>query len=71
MYSPLDHVGGIKAPVMFISAAQDALCPHEVCTKQRKQALAIELLCVMGVPLPVVFISAAQDALCPHEVYTD
>jgi fermentation-respiration switch protein FrsA (DUF1100 family) len=29
-YSPLEYVSAIKTPVMFISAAQDGLCPHEV-----------------------------------------
>jgi len=29
-YSPMELMRSLKVPVLFISAAQDALCPHEV-----------------------------------------
>eukprot|EP00983_Pelagomonas_calceolata_P015424 488957-Pelagomonas_calceolata.AAC.1 len=52
-YSPLDYVGAIKSPVMLISAAKDALCPHEVRTgRQQKTNHDLALLYMPGLEEP-------------------
>ncbi|KAF5828180.1 Alpha/Beta hydrolase protein [Dunaliella salina] len=43
-YNPLDYLGSIKSPVMLISAAQDALCPHEVVAQAAAQLPGSELV---------------------------